>query len=217
MPTAAAILVFALIGPPVGFVVAFAGTSFAPVLLLGIPMSYLFAPLAAAAGLLYVFLGLVYVKVFSRPTIEFMASCFIGGISGYLSIEIVWAMFAIQTAPPSDFGRLVSASSSSGAICGAILPLLRQSRDSSRDTALTLQKLHRSAMLEADGTMKGAHGRCPDCRAVIQLSSAACPVCDARFDEMATWEVKVLDANEVAACNLALAGADPSERLVGPL
>ena len=217
MPTAAAILLFSLIGPAVAFVVGIAGKSFSPGMLLGIPMAYLFAPVAAAAGLLYIVLGIAYVRICSRPNIEFVASCLIGGISGYLTIKLVGAMFALPTAPPSDFGRLVAACSASGAICGAILSLLPQSRDSSGDSALKFQNLYRSAMLEADGTMKCAHGRCPNCRAVIELSSDACPICDARFGDMATWKVTVLNAEEVAACNLALAGPGPSERLAGPV
>jgi hypothetical protein len=215
MPTAAAILLFALMGPPIGFVIGIAGKSFTPGLLLGIPMSYLFAPVAASAGLLYIVLRIAYVKACGRPNIEFFASCLIGGIAGYLSIEIAGALFAYPTAPPSDFGRLVAAGCAAGAICGATLALLSQPRDSAGDSTLTFKNLHRSAMLEIDGTMKEPHGRCPSCRAVIQLSSDTCPACDARFGEMATWKVTALSAEELATCNLALAGG--SERLAGPV
>lgn len=210
MPAAAAILVFAMMGPPIGFVVAIAGKGFMPGLILGIPLSYLFAPVAAAAGLLHLVLGTAYVKVCRRPTIEFVASCFIGGISGYLSMKLFGAVFAVPTTPPSDFGRLVAAGSASGAICGAILSLFPRRCDGSDDATLTFKSLHCSATLE-NGTMKGPHGRCPNCRAVIQLSSDACPVCDAQFGTTATWKATPLSAEEVLACNLALAGTERSE------
>lgn len=202
MPIALAPLLFALIGPPIGFVFLVAGRHFDPAQLVVLPLSYVFAPVAAAAGLVYVGLGLAYLRASGRsPELGFLVSCVIGGISGYVTVELIFAVWrGMTTEPGSSLSDLRQIGTVAGVICGAAMAMLPAFKSDAANSTLTLNSL-RAASFEADGIMKGAHGRCPGCGAVIGMSSEKCPACGATFGKQAAWKVEALSADDIAECH----------------
>ncbi|MDM0015017.1 zinc ribbon domain-containing protein [Variovorax sp. J22P168] len=212
MPIALAPLLFAFVGPPIGYVFLVAGRHFDPAQLLVLPLSYVFAPVAAIAGLVYVGLGLAYLRASGRSSkLGFLVSCVIGGIAGYVAVEIIFAVWrGMTTEPGSSLSDLRRVGTIAGFICGASMAMLPDFESDAADSTLTLKKL-RAASLEADGTMKMAHGRCPSCGSVVAMSSEACPACGATFGDQAAWKVAALSAHEVDECHRILqAPAQPT-------
>lgn len=203
---ALALLVFGIGGPLVGGIFALSavaasagGAAFA-----GLVFAFLAIPPAIAAGGVFLALASIYVRLFRRSALNFLPGCALGLISGYLVMSGL--DLAIGQKPHSDFWRLVQAGAFAGGVCGGAFSLLRPSGVSSREKGLRLKQIAYTAQLNSFGGLDGLHGICPSCKAVIRLSSEACVLCDASFDEQSTWQVMPLSPDQLQLCTTALTG-----------
>lgn len=201
-----ALLVFGIGGPLVGgiFVLSEVAASIGVAAFAGLFFAVLAIPPAVAAGGIFLTLASIYVRLFRRPSLNFLPGCALGLLSGYLVMSGL--DLAIGQKPHSNFWRLVQAGAFAGGVCGGAFSLMRPSVASSREQGLRLKQIADTAQLNSFGGLDGLHGICPSCKAVIRLSSEACILCDASFDEHSTWQVTPLSPDQLQLCTKALTG-----------